>query len=64
MILIYRQHLAEYDRRKSKQEAEERYAAMKANNSPYDRIRELAEELEAISHPNEEQEPKLFSQRG
>jgi hypothetical protein len=37
---------------------------MKANNSPYDRIKELAEELEAISHPNEEQEPKLFSQRG
>jgi hypothetical protein len=41
---------------KSEQEAEERYAARKANNSPYDRIRELAKELDAISHPNEEQE--------
>jgi hypothetical protein len=29
---------------------------VKANNSPYDKIRERAEELEAISHPNEEQE--------
>jgi hypothetical protein len=48
--------LAEYDRKKSEQEVEERYTAGKANNSPYDRIRELAEELEAISHPNEEQE--------
>jgi hypothetical protein len=38
------------------QEAEERYAAGKTNNSPYDRIRELAEELKAISQPNEEQE--------
>jgi hypothetical protein len=52
----YESNLAEYDRKKSKQEAEERYTAGKANNSPYDKIRELAEELEAISHPNEEQE--------
>jgi hypothetical protein len=43
--------LVKYDRKKSKQEAEERYAAGKTNNSPYIRIRELAEELEAISHP-------------
>jgi hypothetical protein len=26
------------------------------HNSPYDKIREALEELEAISHPNEEQE--------
>jgi hypothetical protein len=52
----YESDLAEYDRKKSEQEVEERYAARKANNSPYDRIRELAKELEAISHPNEEQE--------
>jgi hypothetical protein len=52
----YESDLAEYDRKKSEQEAEERYAAGKANNSPYDRIRELVEELDAISHPNEEQE--------
>jgi hypothetical protein len=38
------------------QEAEERYATRKANNSQYDRIRELAKELKAISHANEEQE--------
>jgi hypothetical protein len=52
----YEFDLAEYDRKKSKQKAEKRYAARKTNNSPCDRIRELAEELEAISHPNEEQE--------
>jgi hypothetical protein len=52
----YESDLAEYDRKKSEQEAEERYAARKINNSPYDRIRELAKEPEAISHPNEEQE--------
>jgi hypothetical protein len=50
----YEFDLAEYDRKKLEQKAEERYAAGKANNSPYDRIRELADELEAISHPNEE----------
>jgi hypothetical protein len=52
----YESDLTEYDRKKSEQEAEERYTARKTNNSPHDRIRELAEELEAISHPNEEQE--------
>jgi hypothetical protein len=52
----YESDLAESDRKKSEQEAKERYAARKINNSPYDMIRELAEELEAISHPNEEQE--------
>jgi hypothetical protein len=52
----YESDLAEYDRKKSEQEAEERYAARKTNNSRYNRIRELAKELEAISHPNEEQE--------
>jgi hypothetical protein len=50
----YKFDLAEYDRKKLEQKAEERYAAGKANNSPYDRIRELADELKAISHPNEE----------
>jgi hypothetical protein len=50
----YEFDLVEYDRKKLDQEAEERYAAGKTNNSPYDRVRELAEELEAISHPNEE----------
>jgi hypothetical protein len=55
----YEFDLAEYDRKKSEQEAKERYAAGKTNNSPYDRIRELAEELEAISHLNEEQERLL-----
>jgi hypothetical protein len=29
--------MAEYDRKKSEQEAEERYIAGKTNNSPYDR---------------------------
>jgi hypothetical protein len=52
----YESDLAEYDRNKSEQEAKERYTAGKANNSPYDRIRELVEELKVISHPNEEQE--------
>jgi hypothetical protein len=52
----YEFDLAEYDRMKLEREAEERYTARKANNSPYDIIRELAKELNAISHPNEEQE--------
>jgi hypothetical protein len=47
----YESNLAEYDRKKSEQEVEEKNIAEKANNSPYDRIRELVEELEAISHP-------------
>jgi hypothetical protein len=42
--------------KKSEQEVEEKYTARKTNNSSQDRIRELAEELEAISHPNEKQE--------
>jgi hypothetical protein len=52
----YESNLAEYDRKKSEQEVEERCRARRANNSPYDRIKELVEELKAISHPNEEQE--------
>jgi hypothetical protein len=47
----YESDLAKYGKKKSEQEAEERYAAGRANNSPYDRIKELAEELKAISHP-------------
>jgi hypothetical protein len=34
----------------------ERRAAGRTHNSPYTKIQELAEELEAISHPNVEQE--------
>jgi hypothetical protein len=52
----YESNLAEHDRKKLEQEVEERYAAGKTNNSLYDRIRELAEELEVVSHPNGEQE--------
>jgi len=52
----YESDVAEYDRKKSEQEAEEICAARKTNNSPYDKIREALEELEAVSHPNEEQE--------
>jgi hypothetical protein len=48
--------MAEYNRRKSKQEVEERRAAGMTHNSPYIKIHELAEELKAISHPNVEQE--------
>jgi hypothetical protein len=55
----YEFDLAEYDRKKSEQETKERYTTGKTNNSPYDRIRELAKELEAISHLNEEQERLL-----
>jgi aminopeptidase N len=47
--------LAEYNKKKSKREAEERRAA-RTHKAPYDKIREALEELEAISHPNEEQE--------
>ena len=47
----YESDLAEYNRRKSEQEVEERRMA----NTPYDRIRE-ALELRAISHPSEKQE--------
>jgi hypothetical protein len=47
--------LAEYNKRKSEREAEERRVA-RAHRASYDKIREALEELEAISHPNEEQE--------
>ena len=45
----YESDLAEYNRRKSEQEVEERRAA----NTPYNRIREALEELGTTSHPNE-----------
>ena len=48
----YESDLAEYDRKKSEQEVEEKRAA----NTPYNKIREALEKLEAILHPNEEQE--------
>ena len=44
----YELDLAEYDRRKSDQEVEERRAA----NTPYNRIQEALEELEATSYPS------------
>ena len=44
--------LAEYNRRKSEREVEERHTA----NTPYDKIREALEELRATSHPSEKQE--------
>jgi hypothetical protein len=47
--------LAEYHKRKSEKEAEER-RVVRVHGAPYDKIREALEELEAISHPNEEQE--------
>jgi hypothetical protein len=43
----YESDLAKYNKRR---------AARKTHNSPYAKIRELVEEYEAISHPNEEQE--------
>jgi ferritin len=52
---MYKIELAEYHKRKSEKEAEERCAA-RVHGAPYDKIREAQEELEAISHPNEEQE--------
>jgi hypothetical protein len=52
---MYEVELAEYNKRKSEREAEERRAA-RAHRAPYDKIREALEELEAISYPNEEQE--------
>jgi hypothetical protein len=51
----YEVELAEYNKRKSKREVKERRAA-RAHKAPYDKIREVLEEVEAISHPNEEQE--------
>jgi hypothetical protein len=47
----YESDLAEYNKRKSELEAEER----RATNTPYNKIWEALEELKAISHPNEEQ---------
>jgi hypothetical protein len=47
----YESDLAEYNRRRSEQEVEERRAA----NTPYNRIREALEELEATSLPGEKQ---------
>jgi hypothetical protein len=46
--------LAEYNKRKSEREVEERRAAI-AHRVPYDKIQQVLEELETISHPNEEQ---------
>ena len=48
----YESDLAEYNKKKSQLEAEEKRVA----NAPFNRIREALEELEAISHPDEEQE--------
>jgi hypothetical protein len=47
--------LAEYYKRRSEKEAEERRAA-RVHEAPYDKIWEALEKLEAISHPNEKQE--------
>jgi hypothetical protein len=52
---MYEAELAEYNKRKSEREAEERQAA-RAHRAPYDKIRVVLEELEVISHPNEGQE--------
>jgi vacuolar-type H+-ATPase catalytic subunit A/Vma1 len=51
----YRADLDEYHRKKVEREAEDRRMASKTYNDHYNKIRELAQELEAISHPNEEQ---------
>jgi hypothetical protein len=50
----YKMELAEYYKRRSEKEAKERRAT-RAHEAPY-KIREALEELEAISHPNEEHE--------
>jgi hypothetical protein len=47
--------LAEYYKRRSEKEAKERRTT-RTHEAPYDKIREALEELEAISHPNEELE--------
>jgi outer membrane protein assembly factor BamD (BamD/ComL family) len=47
--------LAEYYKRRSEKEAEERRTA-RIHEAPYDKIREALEELEVVSHPNEKQE--------
>ena len=45
----YESELAEYDRRKSQREVEERCTV----STPYNKIREALEELRATSHPGE-----------
>jgi hypothetical protein len=47
--------LDEYYKRRSEKEAKEK-CTTRAHEAPYNRIREAMKELEAISHPNEEQE--------
>jgi hypothetical protein len=47
--------MAEYNKKKLKQEAKER-CATRMHNCPYNKIREALEELEAVSHHNKEQE--------
>jgi hypothetical protein len=47
--------MAKYNKKKLEQEGEERRAT-RMHNSPYDKIWEALEELEAVPHPNEEQE--------
>jgi hypothetical protein len=47
--------LARYYKKRSEREVEERRVT-KAHEAPYNKIREALEELEAILHPNEEQE--------
>jgi hypothetical protein len=50
----YEAELAEYNKRKSEREVEER-PAVRAHRASYDKIREALEELKVILHPNEEQ---------
>jgi hypothetical protein len=45
--------LAEYYKRRSEKEVEERHAT-RAHEARYNKIREALEELKAILHPNEE----------
>jgi hypothetical protein len=49
----YKIELTEYHKRKSEKETKERCAAW-VHGAPYDKIWEALEELETISHPNEE----------
>lgn len=51
----YKADLEEYHRKKAEREAEDRHTASKPHNDYYNKIRELAQELEAICRPNEEQ---------
>jgi hypothetical protein len=46
--------VAEYNKKKSEQEAEK--VCNQDAQFPYDKIQEALEELEVVSHPNEEQE--------